>query len=109
MTLAFTTPRRFNRRTMAVASPTMCRFSPALSVSALNSLLGSSMCTDRGMAEHVLVDAIFLGLFRGVIDRGNGGVHGNDVEPIAYQLRNHRQPDCMVKVRRRRVHIACLR
>ena len=60
------------------------------------------------MAEHVLMDAIVLGLCRGVIDCGNGGVYGNDVEPIACQLRNHRQPHCVVKVRRGRIHILCL-
>jgi hypothetical protein len=80
---ALTTPRRLNRRTRALASPTMCRFSPSRSVPELNSLLGSSMCTDRNMAEHVLMDAIVLGLCRGVIDCGNGGVYGNDIEPIA--------------------------
>jgi hypothetical protein len=84
------------------------RFSPALSVPELNSSLGSSMCADRGMAEHVLMDAILLGLCRGVIDCGNGGVYGNDVEPIASQLRNHRQPRCVLKLRGGRVHISCL-
>jgi hypothetical protein len=67
------------------------------------------MYTDGGMAEHVLMDAIVLGLCRGVIDCGNGGVYGNDVEPIACQFRNHRQPHSVVKVRRGRVQIPYLR